>query len=171
MNEIEQLAIMQALYNVIGGEVKTGDPGNLRGRVNGLYIDLYEQTGATGFEVRLNGTKVGTYGFNKTKAEPAKTVTTIEVVDYAMLRAYEDDNWLDWIGRWTVEHIGELAREYVEQTGEVLPGVDVRVEEIPAKPAGIRPNGTLRVYPDKVAQAMGNQLGETVRGLLESSNN
>lgn len=167
MNEIEQLAIMQALYNVIGGEVKTGDPDNLRGRVNDIYRIYYERTGATGFEVRLNGTKVGTYGFNKTKAEPAKVVTTIEVVDYAMLRAYEDDNWLDWIGRWTVEHIGELAREYVEQTGEVLPGVDVRVEEIPAKPAGIRPNGTLRVYPEKVAQAMGNQLGETVRGLLE----
>lgn len=170
MNEIEQLAIMQALYNVIGGEVKTGNPDNLRGRVNDIYRGYYEQSHGKSYDVQLNGESVGTYTFPKTKAEPAKTVTTIEVVDYAMLRAYEDDNWLDWIGRWTVEHIGELAREYVEQTGEVLPGVDVRVEEIPAKPAGIRPNGTLRVYPEKVAQAMGNQLGETVRGLLESSN-
>lgn len=170
MNEIEQLAIMQALYNVIGGEVKTGDPGNLRGRVNDIYRGYYEQSHGKSYDVQLDGQSVGTYTFPKTKAEPAKTVTTIEVVDYAMLRAYEDDNWLDWIGRWTVEHIGELAREYVEQTGEVLPGVDVRVEEIPAKPAGIRPNGTLRVYPDKVAQAMGPRLGEAVRGLLESSN-
>lgn len=170
MNEIEQLAIMQALYNVIGGEVKTGDPDNLRGRVNDIYRGYYEQSHGKSYDVQLDGQSVGTYTFPKTKAEPAKTVTTIEVVDYNMLRAYEDDNWLDWIGRWTVEHIGELAREYVEQTGEVLPGVDVRVEEIPAKPAGIRPNGTLRVYPDKVAQAMGPRLGEAVRGLLESSN-
>lgn len=171
MNEIEQLAIMQALYNVIGGEVKTGDPSNLRGRVNDIYRGYYEQSHGKSYDVQLDGQSVGTYTFPKTKAEPAKTVTTIEVVDYNMLRAYEDDNWLDWIGRWTVEHIGELAREYVEQTGEVLPGVDVRVEEIPAKPAGIRPNGTLRVYPDKVAQAMGPRLGEAVRGLLEGGNN
>lgn len=167
MTEIEQLAIEQALYNIIGADLKTGNPDNLRGRVNGRYVDLYEQTGATGFEVRLNGSKVGTYGFNKTKAEPARQVTRIVIEDYDTLRAYEDDDWLDWIGRWTVEHLDELAREYVEQTGEVLPGVDVRVEEVPAKPEGIRTSGTLRVYPEKVAQAMGSRLGEAVRGLLE----
>lgn len=167
MTEIEQLAIEQALYNIIGADLKAGNPDNLRGRVNGRYIELYEQTGATGFEVRLNGSKVGTYGFNKTKAEPARQVTRIVVEDYDALRAYDDDNWLDWIGRWTLDHIGELAREYVDETGEVLPGMAVHVEEIPAKPEGVRPNGTLRVYPEKVAQAMGPSLGETVRGLLE----
>lgn len=169
MNEIEQLAIEQALYNIIGADLKTGNPDNLRGRVNQVFLAYNEQTHGRSYDVQLNGESVGTYTFPKTKAEPAKTVTTIEVVDYAMLRAYEDDNWLDWQGRWVMEHIGELAREYVEQTGEVLPGVDVRVEEIPAKPAGIRPNGTLRVQPQKVADALGNQLGTAVRGLLEGA--
>ena len=70
MNDIERLAVEQAIYNSIGADLKTGVPDNLRGRVNDGYLAAYEQTGATGFEVRLNNVKVGTYGFPKVKGTP-----------------------------------------------------------------------------------------------------
>jgi hypothetical protein len=43
-------------------------------------------------------------------------------------------------------------------------------EPIPAVPDGIRPNGTLRVKPEKVAAALGNALPATIAGLLEGGN-
>ena len=61
LNPIERLAIEQAVYNAIGADLKTGMPDNLRGEVNAFYLDMYERTGATGFEVRVNGQKVGTH--------------------------------------------------------------------------------------------------------------
>ena len=43
--QIERLAIEQAVYKAIGADVATNDPGNLRAEVNAYYHDLYEQTG------------------------------------------------------------------------------------------------------------------------------
>lgn len=166
LSELEWLIIAQALYNAVGANIKTGNPDNLRGRVNAYFLNLYEQTGATGFEARLLGQKVGTYGFAKTKAETERTELDIEITDYAALRECQDDSWLDWQGQYVMANIGELARQYVAETGELLPGVTLVTRTIPAKPAGIRPNGTLRVKSEKVAEALGSQLGDAVRGLL-----
>ena len=41
-NPLERLAIEQAIYNASGADLKTGVPDNLRGEVNGFYLDLYE---------------------------------------------------------------------------------------------------------------------------------
>lgn len=166
MTDIEKLALMQALYLEIGYEVKTGDPDNLRGHVNAHYLDLYDQTGATGFEVRIGGQKVGTYGFNKTRAQPARTETSIVVGDVDALRADDSDEFNEWISSWIAAHIEELAVQYAEETGDLLDGMAVVTREVPATPAGIRPNGTLRVDGAKVAEALGANLGAAVAGLL-----
>ena len=167
MNPIERLAVEQAVYNAIGADLKTGNPDNLRGEVNGFYLDLYEQTGATGFEVRVNGQKVGTYGFAKVKGTPERTVTELRVVDAAALRADESDEFNDWLTAWLTDHLPELAVQYCAETGELLDGVEYVTETIPATPDTIRPNGTLRVRADKVAAALGNALPATIAGLLE----
>mgnify|MGYP007115365228 CR=1 FL=1 len=166
LNPIERLAVEQAVYNAIGADLKTGVPDNLRGEVNAFYLDMYERTGATGFEVRIGGQKVGTYGFNRVKGQPEHTVSEVRVTDADALRADESDEFNDWLTEWLNSHLPELAVQYCEQTGELLDGVEVVTETIPATPDTIRPNGTLRVKPEKVAAALGNALPATIAGLL-----
>ena len=166
MNDIERLAVEQAVYNAIGADLKTGVPDNLRGQVNGFYLDLYRQTGATGFEVRVNGQKVGTYGFNRVKGTPERTVTELRVVDEGAMRADESEDFNEWLTAWLEEHLPELAVRYATETGELLDGMGYVTETVPATPDTIRPNGTLRVRADKVADALGNALPATIAGLL-----
>ena len=166
LSDIERLAVEQALYKVIAQDVDTKTPDNLRGRVNDHYRELYEQTGATGFEVRIAGQKVGTYGFSKVKAQPARKESSVEVVDMDALMAWDSDDFNDFISRWIEGNLATLARAYFEESGELPDGMAVMEYERPAVPAGIRPNGTLRIDPAKVAQALGNQLPSTVAGLL-----
>lgn len=166
-NPIERLAIEQAVYNAIGADLKTGQPDNLRGEVNGFYLDMYERTGATAFEVRVDGQKVGTYGFSKVKGQPERTVTELRVTDHAALVADESDEFNDWLTRYLMAHLDELAVQYATETGELLDGMEHVTTTIPGTPDTIRPNGTLRVKPEKVAAALGNALPATIAGLLE----
>lgn len=165
-NPIERLAIEQAVYNAIGADLKTGVTDNLRGEVNGFYLDLYQRTGATGFEVRVNGQKVGTYGFAKVKGQPERTVTEVRVTDHEALRSDQSEDFNDWLTRHINAHLDELAVQYAQETGELLGGMEYVTETIPATPDSIRPNGTLRVRPEKVAAALGNALPATIAGLL-----
>ena len=167
MTPIERLAVEQAVYNVIGEDLKAGRTGNLRGEVNEFYLSLYEQTGATGFEVRVNGQKVGTYGFNRVKGTPAREVTELRVTDQAALMADESEEFVAWCARWLESHLCDLAMDYATETGELLDGMGWVTETVPATPDGIRPNGTLRVRADKVAAALGGALPSYVAGLLE----
>lgn len=167
LSDIERLAVEQALYKVIAEDVGTRNPGNLRDQVNQHYLELYEMTGATGFEVRIAGQKVGTYGFSKTRAQPARKESTVEVVDARALREWDSDDFNDYISRWIDGNLATLAASYFEETGDLPDGMTVIEVDVPAQPAGIRPNGTLRINPAKVAEALGNQLPSTVAGLLE----
>lgn len=167
MNSIERLAVEQAVYNAIGADLKTGVTDNLRGEVNGFYLDLYERTGATGFEVRLNGQKVGTYGFSKVKGTPERTVTELRVTDHAALCANDSQEFSDWLSRYLTAHLDELAVQYATETGELLDGMEYVTTTTPATPDTIRPDGTLRVRPERVAKALGNALPATIAGLLE----
>ena len=164
---IERLAIEQAVYNAIGADLKTGVPDNLRGQVNGFYLDMYQRTGATAFEVRLDGQKVGTYGFSKVRGTPERTVTELRVTDHEALAADESEEFNEWLGEYVNAHLDELAIAYATETGELLDGMEYVTETIPATPDSIRPNGTLRVKPEKVAAALGNRLPATIAGLLE----
>lgn len=165
-NPIERLAIEQAVYNAIGADLKTGVTDNLRGEVNGFYLDLYQRTGATGFEVRVNGQKVGTYGFAKVKGQPERTVTEVRVTDMAALRADRSEDFNEWLTQYVATNLESLAVQYAQETGELLDGMEYVTETIPATPDSIRPNGTLRVRPEKVAAALGNALPATIAGLL-----
>ena len=170
MNSIERLAVEQAVYNAIGADLKTGREDNLRGEVNGFYLDLYERTGATGFEVRVNGQKVGTYGFSKVKGTPERTVQEFQVTDMQALRCWDDDAFHEYVAKFFDQHLAELAIQYAQETGDLPDGVELVEVTTPATPDTIRPNGTLRVRPEKVAAALGNALPATIAGLLEGGN-
>lgn len=169
MNSIERLAVEQAMYNAIGRDLKTGVTHNLRGEVNQYYLDQYEHTGATGFEVRLNGMKVGTYGFNKVKGRDGYVETEFVVHDSAaalMAAEGDDPDFRDFAYQWFVDRIAECAEGYFRATGCVPDGCSTMEHVVPATPDGIRPNGTLRVDVGRVAAALGPALPSTVAGVL-----
>ena len=170
MNDIERLAVEQAVYNTIGADLKTGVADNLRGEVNGFYLDLYQRTGAVSFDVRVNNQKVGAYSFARVKGQPEREVTEIRVTDAEALRADKSDEFLDFVSRWIESHLPELAVQYAQESGELLDGMEYVTETIPATPDTIRPNGTMRIRPEKVAAALGNALPTTIAGLLEGGN-
>lgn len=164
---VERLAVEQAVYNAIGADLKTGVPDNLRGEVTARYRRSYEDTGATSFEVRLNGEKVGTFAFPKVKGRAAHMDVSFRVTDFGALQAHDDDDWLGFCSRWLDGHLAEVAEAYVRATGDTLPGVEIRAEEVPATPDTIGASGRLRVDPAKVAEALGPALPSMVAGLLE----
>jgi hypothetical protein len=166
MNSIERLAVEQAVYNTIGADLKTGVADNLRGEVNGFFLDLYQHTGAVSFEVRVGGQKVGTYSFARVKGQPEREVTEVRVTDVEALRADKSDEFNDWL----TAHLPKLAVQYAQETGELLDGMEYVTETIPATHDTIRPNGTMRIRPEKVAAALGNALPATIAGLLEGGN-
>lgn len=170
LTDIERLAVEQAVYNSIGADLKTGVGDNLRGRVNEFYLDLYEQTGATGFEVRLNGQKVGTYGFSKVKGTPERQVTELLVTDEDALRADESDEFKQWLSDYIRYHLVDFAIQFTQETGELLDGMEYVTDTIPATPDTIRRGGTLRVKPEKVAEALRGELPPVIVGLLGQGN-
>ena len=165
--EIETLAVLQALYNAIGEEVSTTDPDNLRGRVNEHYRGLYEDTGATGFEVRVGGEKVGTYGFSKRKGQPERVEQALEVVDADALKAWaECDEFNEWVSAFIDMNLESLALDYAKLTGELPDGIEVVERVIPATPDTIRPNGTLRIKRQVVERARDALAGGGLAGFL-----
>ena len=169
-NIIEQWATQQAVYNAIGDNLKTGCANNLRGEINGFYLDLYERTGATAFEVRINGRKVGTYGFRRIKGKPERTVQELEVTDMQALRCWDSDDFHRYVEEFFDQHLAGLAIRYAQETGDLPDGVEMVERTIPATPDTIQPNGVQRIKPDKVAAALGNRLPATIAGLLEGGN-
>ena len=164
--DIETLSVLQALYNAIGEEVSTQDPTNLRGRVNSYYHGLYEDTGATGFEVRVGGEKVGTYGFNKRKGQPERTVRELRITDSSALTDWRSDDFDEWVEHWLAFHREDLALQYAQETGELPDGIELEERVVPATPDTIRPNGTLRIKRQVVERARDALAGGGLAGFL-----
>lgn len=58
--DIERFAVAQALYKAIAAQVKTGEPDNLRGRVDDMLREDYKEKGTDRYRLKLNGAEVGT---------------------------------------------------------------------------------------------------------------
>jgi hypothetical protein len=81
--------------------------------------------------------------------------------------ALADDNpdFAEWLAKRIRNKIGELAEQYVTETGDVLDGVAVEERVTPAEPAGperfnFRPNAR------RIEEHMQPRLPEVVAGLL-----
>jgi len=170
---IEQFAAAWALKQLVDKAVKTGVSGNLRDQVNDHYRRLYELDGERGHDLMVNGEKVGRYTFAERKGEAARTERTVRAFDYAAILADENEDFRAYCERYLRNHIGELAEQYVRETGDMLDGVSVVDEEVPATPATVAANGTPSgITPQRVADAMGpllaDGMGDVIRGLLGS---
>ena len=163
--KIAYFAIEQAIYKMIAEDVSTKNVGNLRSEVNDHYLDLYRSTGAKSFAVRLNGEEVGVASIKGSAPRRQKPSTAVVVTDEDALIANENDDFNDFITQYVRAHIGEIAKAYYAETGELLDGLDVMDYEPPVEPA--KPSVSIRIYEDRVADVVGAQaLGGIVHGML-----
>lgn len=163
--KIAYFAIEQAIFKMIAEDVSTKNVGNLRSEVNDHYLDLYRSTGAKSFAVRLNGEEVGVASIKGSAPRRQKPSTAVVVTDEDALIANDDDDFNDFITQYVRAHIGEIAKAYYAETGELLDGLDVMDYEPPVEPA--KPSVSIRIYEDRVADVVGAQaLGGIVHGML-----
>lgn len=167
-NDVERLAFAQAVFKASGEIVSTKDPSNLRAAVDKHYRDLYEQTGAKSFEVRLNDEKVGTYSVKVSKATKEDTKQRLEVKDPEALLAWLEGT--DDLLRYIKAHAVEFAQEHFLRTGEIPDGCTMSEVVIPAQEEAYA-GGSIRIDPQKVAEALGAQLPDAMNALMLEGGN
>lgn len=160
LTNIQKLAIAQAFYKSVAELVKTGDPYNLRGAVDGEYRKLYESTGAKSFDMKLGGKKVGTFSVVTTKGTRS--------VEHVELEVDDEDAFMAWAltnGYFKVDF--DAADAHFRQTGEVPPGCHARKVHVPGTPGGAVRSTTLKVDRRAVLDAIGPRLEGVSHALLE----
>ena len=176
MNEMQKLAVAQALYKVVGAAVSTKDPDSLRGRMDAEAEHAYRFDGIKSRDIIINGEKVGTYAAKVARAvdyQPAEYETHAAVEDTEKLR-----NWLlnlDRVERGVVLEFvmtvaDEFAAYWLDRCGELPDGCELQTrcvkQAVDAQP--MRYAGTvLKVDEDAVARALAGELPGVIAGLLE----
>ena len=137
MKDTEALAVMQGIYKAVGAAVSTKDADSLRSQVDAELIDMYEAVGVERIELRVGDESVGTLSLRK--STKAKTKTTVYVNDAV------------------------AAAKFVA-ADEALAQREVSTE---TEPKGTVLGTTIRgCEPADVAKALGNDLPDTIAGLL-----
>lgn len=166
-NDIEKLALAQAVYNAVGAEVKTKDPSNLRGRVDAYYREAYELHHGKSYDVQVAGQKVGTYSITTTKPKKGRLEEEFELKDDGEFSEWLGAQSLEDICTFAAEHHDEYALWHFERTGEVPEGCTLLRLAVQDEDGGEISRTTFKVDAQKVAQALGASLGEGVAHLLE----
>jgi hypothetical protein len=128
-DDVARFAVLQAVQSAIGDEVSTRKSGNARSAVDDHFKELHELTGAKSFDIEFDGRKLGTYSV-KVSSPGAR----LEVADRAALM-----EWCREHGAVEERPDMDAVAGYVEDTGELPPGVDL------VKSDGGYAGGTLRV--------------------------
>lgn len=138
----------------------------LRMLMDKKYRELYEEDGNTGHDVTIMGKKVGRYTFPTKKGKKGRTVRKAVTYDYTALLNDENEDFAEWLGEYVKSHIGELAEQYVTETGDMLAGVNVIEETEPDTPSVVSPDGNpYGISYEKMAEVI-PELRQTVRGLI-----
>ena len=167
LNDVERLALAQALYKMAGELVDTKNPDSLRSEVDRNYRELYIKTGAKSFEIHLNGEQVGTYSIRVSKPKDAETHTTFEVTDYEKLAKWFDTREEDgYCEVFAAQNLAQFAEYVFEDSGEMPDGCELQTVVTPAIDKQYL-GGTLKVDVESVINAMGEQLPPSIAGLLE----
>lgn len=162
LNPVEKLAIAQALQNRIGDMVSTKNPDNLRGEVDRIMIERYENDplAAKSCDVKLLGEKVGTYSLTVSKGKRQSKRVDIDVRDMAEFR-----QWCADMGFLEVNM--KAVNDYVHKTGDVPDGCEAVTVIEPEVIGGHVTRTTLKVQPERVAEVLGNRIAEVAQNLLE----
>ena len=166
LNDVQRLAIAQALYKCAAELVDTKNPDSLRSRVDRGYKELYEQTGSKSFDVLLNGQQVGNYSIRFSKPQPEKMRYSFEVQSYEDLAKWitancTDDDFSDFIA----ENMEQFAEWIFNKTGEICGGCDT-VQVITPAVEKTYLGGTLKIDAQAVQDATRDALPVFVTNLL-----
>lgn len=161
LSDVEKLAVAQAFYSAVGGLVSTKG-GTLRSAVNERFEELYGQTGAKSFDVRLLGEKVGTYSLTVSKPKPSTCEVGLAVDDMGELIGWADAH--DMI---EVRVDMEAVADWFRETGQLPPGCRAEQTVTPADPGGKVTRSTLKVDGEAVIAALGRRLEGAAVALLE----
>lgn len=151
--QIEKLAVAQAVYKVAANAVSTKDPDSLRAQVDEYYRGMYEQTGAKSYDLKIGGEKVGTYSIKTTKEKNEQQLVVNDNDAFARWCAAND----------CIKVINDFdkACDLFAETGEMPDGCELITK---TTPEGLYAGSTLRVDPYKVNKQIGGTL--TNAGLL-----
>lgn len=169
LGNAEQLAVCQALYKVLGKIVDTKNPDSLRGKMDAHWKRAYEATGSKSFDIRIGDDVIGTYSIKFSKEEPKQTRYQMEVRDYVKLAQWYSEVPEEYIRQYLSRDLQPFAEYYFHETGEIPDGCVMDEIVILAKPKQYA-GGVLRVNPDMVRKALGNELPAGVMGLLGDGN-
>lgn len=161
--DLARLALAEALTKACKGltDPRGGKRGadNLRTEVDGGMRELYEQAGVKQLSVEVAGQQVGTLSARLSKGG-TRAKMTVHDRD-AFTRWLTEGDGADYLARLiALDEPKVLA--WAEEDGAVPDGCAPEVVEEPVCWLGT----TLRVDPEKVAQALGKGLPQAIAGLL-----
>ncbi len=102
-NELQRLAVMQALYKELGKQLSTRDPYSLRSTEDAALLARYAEDGTDRRRININGEQVGTLTVRLAKARP---------------RAIVEDHEL--FAEWLVGEGASMLAEYVRDKGQAI---------------------------------------------------
>lgn len=161
MSDVEKLAVEQAFLNAVADDVKTKEPGNLRGRVDAQMIEGYYSNPMAGksYDIKLFGRKVGTYSLTVSKGKPQEVTRTFEVDDFAAF--YE---WAENMGFMQVDM--DAVKRHFDECGEVPDGCTPIKVVKPEVLGGTVTRTTVKVDQQEVMRVLGPQLEPIAYALL-----
>lgn len=166
----EQLAVKQALFSRLGDDVSTKNPDSLRHAADVDMIATYNSTGYKSRDVMVNGQKVGTHSVRIGKGREAQTRKRLVVKDPYAFDAYVKEQAMDEALEYIHLMMDNFAAFMLETYGVVPDGCSVVEDTTPAQPPTVQ-GTTLRIDPDKVADAISGYLSTGVAMLLGGGEN
>jgi len=166
LTDMQQLAVLQALYKQLAEQVSTKDPDSLRAHVDEQVVDWYRATGAKSFDINApSGMKVGTFSVSISKEVPEKRQTVFETEDVDAFVAWLKGDGAQSAIDFACCYADEFALWLTATTGELPEGIAATEVVTPARPPQVK-GTTLRVDVPKVASAFRAELPSAVAGLL-----
>lgn len=153
-NDLERLAIMQALYKELGKEVGTRNPDGIRAKVDAGLLARYAEDGTDRRRIMVNGVQIGTQSIRFTRERARAIMEDADALaewlcgedGRQMLDAYMREKGQS-VAEWLIEHMN----------GELPDGVTAYIE--PAHPDGTVLKGC---EFDDVVGALGLNLPQAV---------
>lgn len=155
LSSIQRLAVADAIIRECRDQQK-----KIRDEVDEETIRLYAESEVTQRAVNINGKKVGTLSVSLTKPVDGK-FPVIRNADKFAQWVRTSDGGMDTIKR-LITVKPDLMLEAATADGELPDGCAMEERCEPAHLKGT----TLRVQKQKVFDALGEQLGEGIRGLI-----
>ena len=158
MNDIERLAVEQAVFKAIAEDVSTSNRDGLRGRMDEQFRALYEESGVKSRVVRLNGQKVGTYSIRLSKETEQSSYEEFQVDSYEKLAKWADGLTEEEVRHYVSMHLRELAEFAFGESGEMPDGCSMHEIIVPATDSvyqgtvlKVDPQAVIRALPDSAA--------------------